>query len=196
MPKSVKTETLDELAKAFCEAMLLEERFDISEVLPPPGLETDYADVRMIRYLLWSNSRYLAHHHIPEWRLGVAVIARAGPHIFLFDTEGVPIDKSRLKLLTPPTEDLRRLFPDTKSDAALRTRIVETAAAGLDWASAASGRCACGDMRWKPAISIWPKPPRYRRRLAGLHRMTAEPRAGACRCGTRVWLTAAMPFWP
>lgn len=132
MPKSVKTETLDELAKAFCEAMLLEERFDISEVLPPPGLETDYADVRMIRYLLWSNSRYLAHHHIPEWRLGVAVIARAGPHIFLFDTEGVPIDKSRLKLLTPPTEDLRRLFPDTKSDAALRTRIVETAAAGLD----------------------------------------------------------------
>ena len=132
MPKTVKSETLDDLAKAFREAMLLEERFDISEVSPPAGLESDYADVRMIRYLLWSNSRYLAHHHIPEWRLGVAVIARAGPHIFLLDTEGVPIDKSRLKLLAPPTEDLRRLFPDTKSDAALRTRIVETAAAGLD----------------------------------------------------------------
>ncbi|HEK0800267.1 TPA: DEAD/DEAH box helicase family protein [Proteus mirabilis] len=132
MPKSIKTETLDELARAFREAMLLEERFDISDVLPPAGLEADYADVRMIRYLLWSNSRYLAHHHIPEWRLGVAIIARAGPHIFLLDTEGVPIDKSRLKLLAPPTESLRRLFPDTKSDAALRTRIVETAAAGLD----------------------------------------------------------------
>jgi superfamily II DNA or RNA helicase len=132
MPKSVPNEKLDELVNAFCEAMLLEERFDIAPVPPPSGHESDYADVRLIRYLLWSNSRYLAHHHIPEWRLGVAAIARAGPHVFLLDTEGVPIDKARLGLLAPPTDDLRRLFPDTATDAELRTRIVETAAAGLD----------------------------------------------------------------
>ncbi len=132
MPATVPTAVLDGLVDAFCEAMLIEERFDIVVVRPPEGLEADYADVRMIRYLLWSNSRYLAHHHIPEWRLGVAVIARAGPHLFLLDTEGVPIDKARLKLLAPPSDDLRRLFPETATDAELRTRIVETAAAGLD----------------------------------------------------------------
>lgn len=128
----IPLEKLDELVTAFCEAMLLEERFDIAVVPSPPGAEADYADVRLIRYLLWSNSPYLFRHHIPEWRLGLAAIARAGRHIFLLDTEGIPIDKSRLKLLAPPSADLRRLFPDTEVDAEHPTRIVETGASGLD----------------------------------------------------------------
>lgn len=128
----VPSEKLDELVDAFCEAMLLEERFDIAAVPPPRGDEARYADIRLIRYLLWGNSPYLVRHHIPEWRLGVTAIARAGRHIFLLDTEGIPIDKSRLHLLAPPTADLRRLFPDTDVDAEHATRIVETGASGLD----------------------------------------------------------------
>lgn len=128
----VPPERLDELVTAFCEAMLLEERFDIARVPAPPGAEAAYADVRLIRYLLWGNSPYLLRHHIPEWRLGVAVIARAGRYVFLLDTEGIPIDKPRLGLLTPPSVELRRLFPETDLDAEQRTRIVETGASGLD----------------------------------------------------------------
>ena len=129
---NVPPEKLDELVTAFCEAMLLEERFDIAVVPPPPGAEAAYADIRLIRYLLWSNSPYLFRHHIPEWRLGIAAIARAGRHIFLLDTEGIPIDKSRLKLLAPPSDDLRRLFPHTDVNAEHPTRIAETGASGLD----------------------------------------------------------------
>lgn len=123
---------LDDLVTAFCEAMLLEERFDIAVVPPPPGAEAAYADVRLIRYLLWGNSPYLLRHHIPEWRLGVTAIARAGRHVFLLDTEGIPIDKSRLGLLTSPSVELRRLFPETDLYDDHRTRIVETGATGLD----------------------------------------------------------------
>ncbi|MFL6262873.1 MAG: DEAD/DEAH box helicase [Thermoanaerobaculia bacterium] len=127
---------LDALQKASMEAMLLEERFDIVAVVAPEGAV--YRDVRLIRYLSWGNSPYLARHHIPEWRLGVMAMVRAGRYLFILDTEGVCIDYARLGLLSPEAIELKRLFPRSTAGrrgtalAPTRTRIVETAAAGLD----------------------------------------------------------------
>ena len=109
------------------EAMELEERFDIRPV--PPPCSRGFEDVRMIRYLAWSNSTLLTRHHIPEWRLGLMVMVRAGRYVLLLDTEGVCIDGGRLGLLSPESDELKRLFPQGPAG---QTRIVETAARGLD----------------------------------------------------------------
>src|SRR5262249_24425761 len=73
---------------------------------------------------------------IPEWRLGVMAIVRAGRYIFLLDTEGVCIDHARVGLLSPEAIEFKRLFPQStmgrRGAARARTRIIETAAAGLD----------------------------------------------------------------
>jgi Type III restriction enzyme, res subunit len=133
VPKAISNEFLDELQAACFEAMQLEERFDIVVVSAPAG--EVYRDVRMIRFLAWSNSPYLASHHIPEWRLGVMTIVRAGRYIFLLDTEGICIDHDRLKLLSPEPVELKRLFartPNSAGTVANATRIVETVASGLD----------------------------------------------------------------
>lgn len=118
---------MDSLAAKSREAMLLEERFDIRAVRAPST--RGFEDLRMIRYLAWSNSTLLTRHHIPEWRLGLMVMVRAGRYVFLLDTEGVCIDGARLGLLSPESDELKRLFPDGSGG---RTRIVETAARGLD----------------------------------------------------------------
>jgi hypothetical protein len=104
--------------------MQVEERFDIKPIEPPAG--PGYDDVRLIRYLSWRDSPYLAEHHLPEWRLGLMAIARAGRYVFLLDTESLCLDTSRLDLLEPDPDELKRLFPKDQ------TRIVETSASGLD----------------------------------------------------------------
>lgn len=132
-PKAIPDKVLDQLQAASCEAMQLEERFDIAVVSAPGG--DIYRDVRLIRYLAWGNSPYLASHHIPEWRLGVMAIVRSGRYIFLLDTESICIDYDRLKLLSPDPVELKRLFARTTAGAAVpanATRIVETVASGLD----------------------------------------------------------------
>jgi superfamily II DNA or RNA helicase len=131
---AISNDFLDALQAASMEAMLLEERFDIKPVRAPVGQFFD--DVRMIRYVSWSNSPLLARHHIPEWRLGLMAMVRAGRYVFILDTEGICIDGSRVGLLSPESEELKRLFPKPPDDGAAalqaRTRIVETAARGLD----------------------------------------------------------------
>ncbi|WP_238213612.1 DEAD/DEAH box helicase [Caballeronia novacaledonica] len=130
---AIPNEFLDELQASCCEAMQLEERFDIVAVSAPAG--EVYREVRLIRYLAWANSPYLASHHIPEWRLGVMAIVRSGRYIFLIDTEGICIDHDRLGLLSPEPVELKRLFARTPNGAhpvANATRIVETVASGLD----------------------------------------------------------------
>ena len=119
--------TLDTIEAAAMEAMELEERFDIQKVEAPVGQQFKHA--RLIRYLAWSNSPYLAYHHIPEWRLGLMAIVRAGRYLVLLDTEGVCLDTSRFGLLQPEPLEFQRLFPGGISGT---TRIVETGAAGLD----------------------------------------------------------------
>jgi superfamily II DNA or RNA helicase len=125
---------LDRLQEQVLEAMQLEERFDIKPVAAPEG-EPIFANCRLIRYLAWNNSPFLSQHHLPEWRLGVMAIVWARRYVFLLDTEGICIDCSRLGLLSPEPQELKRLFP--KSDSRRRgtaapTRIVETSAIGLD----------------------------------------------------------------
>ncbi|MBK0116113.1 MULTISPECIES: DEAD/DEAH box helicase [unclassified Delftia] len=132
-PKAIPDKVLDQLQAASCEAMQLEERFDIAVVSAPAG--DIYKDVRLIRYLAWGNSPYLASHHIPEWRLGVMAIVRSGRYIFLIDTESICIDYERLKLLSPEPVELKRLFAGTATGTAApanATRIIETVASGLD----------------------------------------------------------------
>lgn len=131
--KAISDKFLDELQDASCEAMQLEERFDIATVSAPVG--DIYTDVRLIRYLAWGNSPYLASYHIPEWRLGIMAIVRSGRYIFLLDTESICIDYGRLNLLSPEPVELKRLFARTALGAvpsANATRIVETVASGLD----------------------------------------------------------------
>lgn len=131
--KAISDKFLDELQAASCEAMQLEERFDIAAVQAPT--DDIYKDVRLIRYLAWGNSPYLASHHIPEWRLGVMAIVRSGRYIFLLDTEGICIDYDRLKLISPERVELKRLFARSSPGStplANATRIVETVASGLD----------------------------------------------------------------
>jgi hypothetical protein len=134
-PDAIPDAFLDRLQDAAMEAMLLEERFDIAPV--PPLATAPYKDIRLIRYLAWSNSPYLARHHIPEWSLGLMAMVRAGRYLFILDTEGVCVDYARLGLLSPEPGDLQRLFPEAGGRRAgglmrSRTRIVETAASGLD----------------------------------------------------------------
>lgn len=135
----ISDKALDKLQAASAEAMVLEERFDI---VPVPAPETPgYEDIRLIRYLAWSNSKFLATHHLPEWRLGVMSIARAGRYIVLLDTEGLCVDTSRLGLLAPEPEELRRLFPERipiepERSSTGDTRIVEVTASGLDTSEA------------------------------------------------------------
>ncbi|OQS33812.1 hypothetical protein B0T45_19710 [Chromobacterium haemolyticum] len=131
--KAISDKFLNELQTASCEAMQLEERFDIATVTAPAG--DIYKDIRLIRYLAWGNSPYLASHHIPEWRLGVMAIVRSGRYIFLLDTEGICIDYDRLKLLSPEPDELKRLFAHSNpgtTPPANATRIVEAVASGLD----------------------------------------------------------------
>lgn len=115
---------LDELAARAREAMEVEERFDIQPVVDPDPERG--RDVRLFRYLAWQSSPLLRDHHLPEWRLGLLAIARAGRYIFLLDTEAMCLDTARLGLIEPDPAELKRLFPKDG------TRIVETSAGGLD----------------------------------------------------------------
>lgn len=74
-PGAIDGQKLDAIEEAAMEAMELEERFDIQKVAAAAGQKFKHA--RLIRYLAWRNSPYLAYHHIPEWRLGLMVIVRA-----------------------------------------------------------------------------------------------------------------------
>ncbi len=132
-PTAISDKFLDDLQDACREAMQLEERFDIA--LVPAPLDKAYKHVRLIRYLAWGNSPYLASHHIPEWRLGVMAIVRSGRYIVVLDTESICIDYGRLRLLSPEPVELKRLFSRNApgvTPPANATRIVETVASGLD----------------------------------------------------------------
>jgi hypothetical protein len=132
-PEAIPKSFLDTLQEQSMLAMELEERFDIRKV--HASADEKYRDVRLIQYLAWSNSKLLVRHHIPEWRLGVMAIVRAGRYILLLDTEGICVDTSRLGLLNPEAVEFRRLFARNPAVAIPQrnlTRIVETGAAGLD----------------------------------------------------------------
>jgi hypothetical protein len=132
-PDAIPETFLDTLQEESMLAMELEERFDIRKI--QASADQKYRDVRLIQYLAWDNSKLLVRHHIPEWRLGVMAIVRAGRYIFLLDTEGICIDTSRLGLLNPEAVEFKRLFARNGDETPARnslTRIVETGAAGLD----------------------------------------------------------------
>ena len=130
-PAPISDDFLDRLATQAAEAMQLEDRFDIAAVRPTAA-GAPFSDVRMVRYLVWRNSPLLRAHQIPEWRLGVLIIVRAGPYVAMLDTEGNCLDYDRLGLVAPEAIELRRLFAKTPADQANRVRIVETTARGLD----------------------------------------------------------------
>lgn len=132
----ISDEALDHIVKESTLAFQLEDRFDIRAVSPPPG-EKGYEDVRLIRYLAWSNSKLLLRQSLPEWKLGVMAIVRANPYLFLIDTGGVCLDFERLHLFSPSPEEMKRLFSENELDASGmprkdRIRIVEASAVGLD----------------------------------------------------------------
>ncbi|MBR0684075.1 DEAD/DEAH box helicase family protein [Roseomonas eburnea] len=127
----ISDDFMDAVAKSAAEAMQLEDRFDIAPV-QPTGLGAPFNDVRMVRYLVWRNSPLLRAHQIPEWRLGVLIMVRAGAYVVMLDTEGNCLDHNRLGLVAPEVTELRRLFAKAAADQPNRVRIVETTARGLD----------------------------------------------------------------
>ncbi|MBI1198540.1 MAG: DEAD/DEAH box helicase [Phenylobacterium sp.] len=130
-PQPISDAFMDQLASHAAEAMQLEDRFDISPVAATE-IRAPFNDVRMIRYLLWRNSPLLRAHQIPEWRLGVLTLVRAGPYVVSLDTEGNCLDFNRLGLVAPAAVELRRLFARSQAGEPSRVRIVETTARGLD----------------------------------------------------------------
>ncbi|WP_158918704.1 DEAD/DEAH box helicase [Caulobacter sp. S45] len=122
---------LDRLQAQALEAVQLEDRFDIA-VVKPTAAGAPFDDVRMVRYLIWRNSPLLRAHQIPEWRLGVLIMVRAGRYVVMLDTEGNCLDYHRLGLAAPEAVELRRLFAKAADGEANRVRIVETTARGLD----------------------------------------------------------------
>jgi hypothetical protein len=130
----------DKMARDCAKALELEDRFDI-RIVPAPSAGEDYKDIRLIRYLAWANSKLLHHQSIPEWRLGVMLIVRSHPFVFLLDTEGVCVDFERLGLSSASPEEMKRLFSDPELDGNKRPRkdrirIIEVTAAGLDLSEA------------------------------------------------------------
>lgn len=125
----------DRMARACAQALQLEDRFDI-RLVPASGSGSLFKDVRLIRYLTWGNSRNLRQQSIPEWNLGVMVIVRASPYVFLLDTESLCIDFGRLGLFSVAPDEMKRLFSDPQVRGSTvrqdRIRIVEATTAGLD----------------------------------------------------------------
>ncbi len=137
-PKSANSRILsnegfDQMASACAEAFKLEDRFDM-RIVPPPNDAKELDDVRLIRYLTWQNSGNLRQQSIPEWNLGLMVIVRSPPFVFLLDTENLCVDFERLGLSSVPPEEMKRLFSDPKATrrGSDRIRIIEASTAGLD----------------------------------------------------------------
>jgi len=133
---SVPTDThFDHMARACAEALQLEDRFDIRLVPAPSGGNSEFKDVRLIRYLTWANSKSLRQQSIPEWNLGIMAIVRSPPYVFLLDTESICVDFERLGLFSASPEEMKRLFSDPQAAVGVRQdriRIVEATSAGLD----------------------------------------------------------------
>ena len=60
-------------------------------------------------------SPYLANHFITEWRLGVALAAQVGDHVYVFNSDGVAFSPGRVDLSRAREASLTRLMPDSST---------------------------------------------------------------------------------
>ncbi len=87
------------------ESVLAANRFVVREI---EGLPTN---VFGWTFFTVDESPYLANHFITEWRLGVVVAAQVGSHLFVFDSDGVTFNPSRVGVAKPPETAMTRLLP-------------------------------------------------------------------------------------
>ncbi len=121
-------QTLDDIAQSSMLAMGLEDRHDVTLVVPTGHEEP--ANVRLITYVLWGNSPLLTRRAMPTWTLGVMSLVEVGARVFLLDTEGIVIDPERLGLEAEDPKLMQRLVP--ASSAGENSRVTVASAVSLD----------------------------------------------------------------
>ncbi|WP_255484694.1 DEAD/DEAH box helicase [Duganella sp. 1224] len=126
------TATLDGLATACAEAMQLEDRYNVTILLPGVAEPTS---VRLIHYLTCKNSELLIRHSLPIWGLGVMVICYIDARVFILDTDGIVIDLEALGLEPECAEHLQRLIP--ANGKGIASRVSQASAIGLDLSESA-----------------------------------------------------------
>lgn len=80
-------------------------------------------------------SPYLSRHFVTEWQFGVTLMVRINDRLFVFDTDGVPFDASKIGVTRLDRQILVRLFGPSSNDR--KVRITKLAAASLEMADRA-----------------------------------------------------------
>lgn len=80
-------------------------------------------------------SPYLSRHFVTEWKFGVTLMVRINDRLFVFDTDGVPFDASKIGVTRLDRQILVRLFGPSSSNR--KVRITKLAAASLEMADRA-----------------------------------------------------------
>ena len=80
-------------------------------------------------------SPYLSRHFVTEWKFGVTLMVRINDRLFVFDTDGVPFDASKIGVTRLDRQILVRLFGPSSNDR--KVRITKLAATSLEMADRA-----------------------------------------------------------
>lgn len=80
-------------------------------------------------------SPYLSRHFVTEWQFGVTLMVRVNDRLFVFDSDGIPFDASKIGVTRLDRQILVRLFGPSSKDR--KVRITKLAAASLEMADRA-----------------------------------------------------------
>ncbi|RVL31889.1 DEAD/DEAH box helicase [Sinorhizobium meliloti] len=126
--RKTRANTLDAIAEASQSAMGLEDRHDMSIVSAQTPDEP--SNMRLITYVLWSNSPLLTRRAMPTWTLGVMALVEVGDRIFVLDTEGLVVDPEKLGLQAEEPATMQRLVPAASTGES--SRVTVASAVSLD----------------------------------------------------------------
>lgn len=126
--RKTRMNTLDAIAEASKSAMGLEDRHDMTIVSAQTSDEP--SNMRLITYVLWSNSPLLTRHAMPTWTLGVMALVEVGERIFVLDTEGLVVDPEKLGLQAEEPTTMQRLVPAASTSES--SRVTVASAVSLD----------------------------------------------------------------
>ncbi|NRB54908.1 MAG: DEAD/DEAH box helicase family protein [Salinicola sp.] len=111
------------------EGILARNRFVVHPVTGLPK------DVWGWTFFTVDESPYLSRHFVTEWQFGVTLMVRINDRLFVFDTDGVPFDASKIGVTRLDRQILVRLFGPSSNDR--KVRITKLAAASLEMADRA-----------------------------------------------------------
>lgn len=111
------------------EGILARNRFVVHPVTDLPE------DVWGWTFFTVDESPFLGRHFVTEWQFGVTLMVRINNRLFVFDTDGVPFDASKIGVTRLDRQILVRLFGPSSNDR--KVRITKLAAASLEMADRA-----------------------------------------------------------